>query len=126
MPYIAYDMKNALTYLIGLVWLINGLYCKVLNQVPRHQDIVGRILGEDYGPTLTVLIGISEIVMAVWVFTRYRSRLSAMAQIGLVATMNVLEAILVPDLLLWGHWNLLWAITFCLIIWKNHKLATAK
>lgn len=55
-------------YFIALVWFINGFYCKILNQVPRHQEIVARILGEDYAPILTKLIGVAEIVMAVWLF----------------------------------------------------------
>jgi hypothetical protein len=33
-----------LTWLIALVWIINGLFCKVLNWAPRHQLIVARIL----------------------------------------------------------------------------------
>ena len=70
-----FKLRQLLIYFIALVWFINGLYCKVLNQVPRHQEIVGRILGDDVAPTLTVLIGISEIVMAGWVLSRYRSRL---------------------------------------------------
>ncbi|MFK8057591.1 MAG: DoxX-like family protein [Saprospiraceae bacterium] len=112
-------MKQIFTYLIALVWVVNGLYCKVLNQVPRHQEIVGRILGEEYAPTLTILIGISEIVMAVWVLTRYRSRLSALAQIGLVATMNIIETILVPDLLLWGHVNAFFALCFIGVVYYH-------
>ncbi|MBL9170823.1 MAG: hypothetical protein JNN07_24030 [Verrucomicrobiales bacterium] len=48
------------------VWLVNGMYCKVLDGVPRHRWIVARILGEDHSLFLTRLIGIAEIAMAVW------------------------------------------------------------
>jgi len=113
------NQKQILTYLIALVWALNGLYCKVLNQVPRHQEIVGRILGEEYAPTLTMLIGLSEIVMAIWVLTRYRSRLCASAQIGLVVTMNLIESILVPDLLLWGRANALFALCFIGVVYYH-------
>ncbi len=120
-------MKHTiLNYFIALVWLINGLICKVLGLTPRHQEIVARILGSEFSHPLTVLIGISEIVMAVWILSNYRSTLNTYTQILLVIMMNILETILAPDLLLWGHWNLLWAISFCLIIWINHKLVTAK
>ena len=37
---------QVLHYLIAAVWLANGLFCKVLNLVPRHQQIVARILGK--------------------------------------------------------------------------------
>jgi len=52
-----------LNYFIATVWIANGLFCKVLNLVPRHQQIVARILGDDYSRLLTLLIGLSEIGM---------------------------------------------------------------
>ena len=115
-----------LNIIIAAVWLINGLFCKVLGLAPRHEAIVARILGDEFAHPLTILIGISEIFMAVWVISKFRVTLSTYTQIILVITMNILETILAPDLLLWGHWNLLWAVSFCVIIWINHKLATAK
>lgn len=115
-----------LNFFIALVWLINGLYSKVLGSTPRHEAIVARILGDDFAHPITILIGISEIFMAVWIISKFKAILNTYAQIFLVITMNILETILAPDLLLWGHWNMLWAISFCLIIWINHKLATAK
>lgn len=42
------NIHQALTYFIALVWLVNGLFCKVLNLVPRHQEIIGEILGNDF------------------------------------------------------------------------------
>jgi hypothetical protein len=56
-------IKSILTISISLVWLINGLYCKVLNFVPRHEMIVSRILGEEYSFIFTKTIGFSEILM---------------------------------------------------------------
>lgn len=44
---------------IGLVWLINGLLCKVLNMAPRHEAIVSRILGDAHAMEITKLIGLS-------------------------------------------------------------------
>ena len=101
-----------LTWLIASVWLINGLFCKVLNLVPRHQEIVGSILGIEFAQPLTILIGISEICMAIWFLSGIKSRFNAIAQISIVGLMNILEFILVPDLLLWGRFNILFAIMF--------------
>jgi len=112
-------MHRTLTYIISLVWLVNGLYCKVLDQVPRHQEIVERIVGEEYAQTLTCLIGLSEIVMAVWVFSSYRSRLNAIVQMIIVATMNIIEFLVVPDLLLWGHLNSIFALCFIGVVYYN-------
>ena len=104
---------------IAIVWIANGLLCKVLNLVPRHQQIVGRILGEQHSRLLTILIGLSEIVMAVWILSGYKPKLNTILQILIVATMNIIEYILVPDLLLWGKFNSLFAFLFILIVYFN-------
>ncbi|PSL29027.1 DoxX-like family protein [Chitinophaga ginsengisoli] len=106
-----------LTYFIGLIWLVNGLVCKVLNLVPRHEQIVARILGGRYSRTLTVAIGLSEIGMAVWALSGIKSRYNAILQMTVVGTMNILEFFLVPDLLLWGRLNALFACLFVLTIY---------
>lgn len=110
-------------YFIALVWFANGLLCKVLGLVPRHEMIVSRILGAEYSHPLTVAIGISEILMGVWVLSRIAPNLNAIAQIAIVLTMNVLEFILVPDLLLWGRFNSIFALLFVLFVYfREFKL----
>ena len=111
--------NQLLNYIIATVWIVNGLFCKVLNLVPRHQEIVARILGNDHARLLTKVIGLSEIAMAVWILSGIRMRLNAIIQMIVIATMNVLEFIIVPDLLLWGRFNLLFALLFILIIIYN-------
>ena len=105
-------IRSLLTFCIATVWIANGLFCKVLNLVPRHEQIVARILGDDYSRPLTILIGLSEIIMVVWILSDYRTKLNAITQIVVVATMNTIEFILVPDLLLWGKLNSLFAFLF--------------
>ena len=119
-----------LTFLMATVWLINGLVCKVLNLVPRHQEIVANILGDNNSRLLTILIGLLEIAMATWILSGLWTRLNAIIQILVIATMNTLEFVLVPDLLLWGKLNSLWAFLFILLIYYNEfhlnkKLQTA-
>lgn len=111
--------KKLLTYLIALVWLINGLYCKILNAVPRHQAIVEEILNTPHARLFTVLIGISEIIMALWVWSRWRSRENAILQIFIVTIMNILEFLLVPHLLLWGQVNAFFAFCFIMLVYFN-------
>ena len=112
-------MHRLLTYLIAAVWLINGLLCKVLMLVPRHAVIVGRILGPAHTGLLTRLIGLGEIGIALWVLSGRQPRWCALAQIALVMGMNALEFWLVPDLLLWGHANLLFAALFSILIYLH-------
>ena len=111
--------RNWLSLFIAAVWFVNGLFWKVLDLVPRHREIVERILGESYAASLTICIGLLEVLIAIWVVTRIRSRLCAVTQIVLVLAMNVLEFLLTPDLLLFGRFNLAIAIAFVALIYYN-------
>src|SRR5258708_5853773 len=115
LPYPSY----ALNYLIAVVWIANGLFCKVLNLVPRHQEIVARIIGNAHAGVLTRAIGFSEMAMAVWVLSGFKTKLNAITQVVVIATMNGLEFIMAPDLLLWGRFNALFAFLFILVILYN-------
>jgi hypothetical protein len=107
---------------IAVVWLVNGLFCKLLNLVPRHQEIVARILGDEHSFLLTKTIGIMEIFMAVWVFSRKNFRLAAIVQAVLVGAMNIIEFLLAPDLLLFGRINILFAAAFIVLVLVNGKV----
>ena len=108
-----------LALLVSTVWLINGLFCKVLNLVPRHQQIVARILGDEHARLFTLLIGIAEITMAAWIIIGMWSRVNGVIQILVITFMNTLESLLVPDLLLWGKANAFFAFLFILVIYYN-------
>lgn len=112
-------LYKLLNFLIASIWIVNGLFCKVLSLVPRHQEIVGRILGNEHSWFFTKSIGILELFMAAWIISGYRSRLNAVIQILIIASMNTIEYILVPDLLLWGRFNALFAFLFILLIYYN-------
>ena len=101
------------------IWLINGLFCKVLNLVPRHEQIVANILSEDYSRPLIITIGCLEIAMAFWVLSNKYSKLNAIAQIVIISSMNILEFMLVPELLLWGKLNALFAFILIIVIYYN-------
>ena len=110
-----------LTYIFAAVWISNGLFCKVLNFVPRHEQIVMQILNVDRPSAnlITLAIGFSEIFMAIWILSGFKSRHNAIAQIVIVAIMNTLEYIMVPELLLWGKFNSLIAFVFILAVYYN-------
>ena len=112
-------IHTLLTYLIAAVWLANGLFCKVLGLVPRHRQIVARILGGEWAGFFTMAIGFAEIGMAVWIVSRFKSRLCAMMQILVAAAMNMLEFVLMPDLLLWGRYNSVFALVFVAVVFYH-------
>ena len=110
-------LYKSLTLLIAMVWIVNGLFCKLLNLVPRHQAIVSRILGEEYAVHFTRAIGVAEIFMGIWILSGVNTRLNAIIQIFVVIVMNLIELILVPDLLLFGEANFILALLFIIILY---------
>jgi hypothetical protein len=55
--------------------------------------------------------------MVVWLLSGRFPRWAALFQVGVVLAMNLLECWLVPDLLLWGRWNLAFALLFCALVY---------
>ena len=108
-----------INYGLAVIWFLNGFVCKVLNLVPRHQQIVARFTSPELSIVFTKLIGFAEIAMAAWILSGIRPRLNALAQISIIAFMNVLEFIFVPDLLLWGRFNALFAGLLIAVIYFN-------
>ncbi|MEM8906614.1 MAG: DoxX-like family protein [Bacteroidota bacterium] len=104
--------SSFLTFFIATVWLVNGLYCKLFNGMPRHRQIVAQILGEEHATLLTQQIGLGEVFLAIWVLSHYFKRWNAGLQILLVLIMNILERYWVPELLLWGPLNFVFALGF--------------
>jgi hypothetical protein len=122
----AMTINKLLNYLIAIVWIANGLFCKVLNLVPRHQEIVARIIGNAHAGFLTRAIGCSEIAMAVWIVSGFRTKLNAITQVVVIATMNSLEFAMARDLLLWGGFNALFAFLFILVILYNEFILSER
>ena len=112
-------LQAVLTIGLAVIWFINGLFCKLLNLVPRHQMIVGRILGAEYAPVATRTIGLLELLMVVWILSGIKPGLCAWTQIAVVATMVLLECLLTPDLLLFGRANLVPAGLFVTAVYLN-------
>jgi hypothetical protein len=108
-----------LRYLITSVWLVNGLWCKLLGMVPRHEMIAARVLELEGAGGLIKWIGIGEILMAAWVWSRIQPHLAAWAQIFMVTLMNILECWRAPDLLLFGKVNGLVACAFVVVVYLH-------
>jgi hypothetical protein len=111
--------NKLLNFLIAAVWLVNGLFCKVLNYVPRHREIVAGILGSEHALLFTKAIGFAEIAMAIWIVSGFLAKLNTITQVLIIATMNIIEFILAPGLLFWGRFNFLYAFLFIGLILYN-------
>lgn len=112
-------MYKIINIALAGIWFINGLFCKVLNLVPRHEQIVANILSEDYSRPLILTIGCLEIAMAFWILSNKHSKLNAVVQIVIIASMNILEFVITPELLLWGKLNAFFACILIVVIYYN-------
>lgn len=64
--------------------------------------------------------------MSLWILSGIKKRVNAITQIVVIATMNTLEFILVPDLLLWGRFNSLFALLLIIAIYCNEFIIRKK
>lgn len=75
---------------IALVWLYQGLWCKVLGGVPRHEAVLGSVpsFTPEFTHGLLIALGLFETGLAIWVLTGRRLRLAALVQTALLVGMN--------------------------------------
>ncbi|WP_452222915.1 DoxX-like family protein [Lacinutrix chionoecetis] len=112
-------LHSIITIIIASVWLINGLYCKILNQVPRHETIVAHIFNTEHSRPIIIVIGFLEVCLAIWILTGYKKQLNAIIQIAIVIAMNIIEFIVVPELLMWQRLNIVFALMFVILVYLN-------
>ena len=106
-----------LTVLIGSVWIFHGLYSKLLNGIPRHREIVGRVLGTERAVPVTMGVGALEVMLGLWALSRRRRRECALVQTLAIAAMNALEIARARDLLLSAPGMLLLNAAFLAVVW---------
>lgn len=100
LAWIRFHHLQILRLTIGGVWAFHGVYSKILEGIPRHRLIVARVLGPDVAGPITILIGIGEVLIAIWLVSGKFPRLCALFQTLVLAAMNFLEIRLANDLLL--------------------------
>lgn len=75
---------------IALVWFYQGLWCKLLGGVPRHEAVVGAVpfIGAGAARSVLIVLGLAECCIAAWVMSGRRMRDAAIAQTALLIAMN--------------------------------------
>ncbi len=102
---------------IGAIWLFHGLYSKILNGIPRHRLIVGRVLGNNFAGVATKLIGLLEVLLGLWVFSGRERTGCAIVQTLAIVGMNTLEILLADDLLISAIGMVILNLGFLSMIW---------
>ena len=88
---------------VAPVWLVHGLYNKLLGGSPRHLAIVQSVPGleGDTGQAALLLIGAGEVAIAAWILSKRAPFACAAVQTCALLSMNVLELTYARHLLLW-------------------------
>lgn len=102
---------------IGSVWVFHGIYSKILNGIPRHRLIVGKILGKERALIAIRVIGALEFLLGVWAFTGWQPVWCASIQTMAIVAMNSLEILLARELLISAIGMLLLNFGFVSIVW---------
>jgi uncharacterized membrane protein YphA (DoxX/SURF4 family) len=76
---------------IALVWLYQGLWCKLLSREPRHRKIICAVpfLNGPRPRQALAALGAIECLLAVWVLSGFGAREAALMQTLLLVSMNV-------------------------------------
>ena len=111
------SFRKILTILVGSVWVFHGLYSKLSNGIPRHRQIVERILGEGIADEATLAIGILEVLLGLWIFSGFQRRACALLQTLALVSMNFLEILLAKDLLISAPGMVALNLGFISLIW---------
>ena len=75
---------------VALVWLYEGLWCKILGRVRSQVDVVTAVprLGPLFGSQFLKALGVVEIALAIWVMTGIAPGTCALAQTALLIALN--------------------------------------
>jgi uncharacterized protein YqjF (DUF2071 family) len=88
---------------VAAVWLVHGLYNKLLGGSSRHLAIVQAVPGLDgtVGEVALASVGVLEVAVALWVLSARAPLLCAATQTVALLSMNIIELTFARDLLLW-------------------------
>jgi len=104
---------------IALVWLYQGLWCKVLARAPHHLAVISAVpfVGPVGGRVALVLLGVAECLLGAWVLTGWEMRWAAIVQTVLLAAMNAGGVIWARQLIPDPAGMILQNFAFVLLIW---------
>lgn len=122
-----------MTPLLAAVWLVHGLFNKLLGGSPRHLAIVQSVPGLSgrTGRHALLAIGAGEVLIGLWMLSRRAPRWCAATQTLLLLSMNAVELTYARHLLLWPAGLLPLNVCFLALVWiaaageplRRHPLA---
>ena len=106
---------------LAAVWLVHGLYNKLLGGSPRHLAIVQSVpgLGGEPGRHVLVAVGAAEVLIAAWMVSGRASKSCAAVQTLMLLSMNAIELTYARHLLLWPAGLLPANLVFLGLVWAT-------
>lgn len=114
---LSHQTRRLLGVGIASVWLFHGLYSKIFHGIPRHRQIVARVLGEGLADPLTIVIGSLEAILGIWILSGRRRPACALVQTLAIVGMNTLEVLLAKDLLISAFGMVALNLGFLFMVW---------
>jgi len=75
---------------IALVWLYEGLWCKIFGRMGSQMEVVAAVpgLGARFGGSFLKVLGVAEVALAVWVMSGVEPGACAITQTALLILLN--------------------------------------
>jgi len=106
---------------VAAVWLYEGLWCKLLGREPNQARVVGAVpqLGARFSVPFLKMLGIVEVVLALWVLSRLAPVLCALAQTVLLVALNICGLLFARELIHDPPGMLVKNFAFLVLVWVS-------
>jgi uncharacterized protein YqjF (DUF2071 family) len=107
------------TLFVASVWLLHGLFNKLLHGSPRHLQIVQSVPGLSgaAGERVLMAVGLLEVGIALWVLSGWAAHCCAAVQTICLLSMNAIELTVARPLLLWPAGLIPVNLVFLAVAW---------
>jgi hypothetical protein len=106
---------------VAAVWLYEGLWCKLLGREPNQVRVVAAVpqLGERFGGPGLKMLGIIEVVLALWVLSRLAPVVCALAQTVFLVALNTCGLLFARKLIHDPPGMLVKNFAFLVLVWVS-------
>jgi hypothetical protein len=106
---------------VAAVWLYEGLWAKLLGREPNQARVVGAVpqLGARFGGSFLQMLGIVEVVLALWVLSRLAPVVCALAQTVLLVALNTCGLLFARGLIHDPPGMLVKNFAFLVLVWVS-------
>jgi len=103
------------------VWLYEGLWCKLLAGEPNQVRVVSAVpeVGPRFGGLFLKGLGVGEVLLALWILSRFRPELCALVQTVLLIALNSCGMVFARHLIHDPPGMLVKNFAFLILVWVS-------